>query len=769
MRKTAPLLGACVALALALLHAQAAPQAEDPLKASLLLNDAEWYIEMKDPAQARALILQALAAARTDAEVRRRAGELWARSGQLAGELAEASQAKAAERAKEASEQRQKELKQQEHLARLDEAERLAALGEREKAATEALSVLKETTEKEVKDRAAAVLEANEPKLSALGGVAWQRAFPIFGWLLNVVLILLFLAAVYWLLKAARRVWAGWQNFSWWQAVRFFDSRRARGEGFREVWRALRARRSELSRWVVNEITETAGLGAAAAVTDSLNRWKDYRAPASAGLLKLEMLQLPSAPHLERPDVKLDLVPALEVLPLTIGGVNVGALAKIIAPLRTWWGAKRLWVSGAATTTDSSVTVRLTRRKADDTTNTVSASAAKAKVNEAAEAASYMMYYMIATDSSPADADAANKLKDGMFLLAKYASGREPGQLEAAYEAFRSARAENPSLSEAYLYEGIALDLMERRDEAIQRFEHVAQTATSDTLREKANYNWAVSLFRNYNPGDFDKAAEKLSRLTGLADDWNSSEEKKEAAASALVKSPLKSLAFAAAANVVAHWPIFWRHYTRTLQVPDEDAYRAAKPKIDSWVGYVDAVAERLQSVLDKSAGQTDGWDAHTRQQLNWGIQNARGNIRLNVARSFYGRTPTADEDKQRRGEFLAQAQEAFRECEMFLPPGVETLTNLATVMIELGRYDDSRVYSERAIKLNPNYEYAYYRLAEAWEEDNRVDEVVEVLKRFAKERSPRIREFRALYDRHSVVLAKRWAEAAAAAAPPAA
>ena len=179
-------------------------------------------------------------------------------------------------------------------------------------------------------------------------------------------------------------------------------------------------------------------------------------------------------------------------MPLTIGGVDLGKFAKSLTSLRSWYGAKRLWINGSAIDTATTVTVRLTRRNGNDTTNTITAVAEKKNVIEAAESASYMMYYLIANESSVPEAEAANKFKTGLKLLGQYISGRQPKQLEAAYTALRESRDANTALYEAYLYEGVALDLLERHAEAIKRFEYISASGADAKLKEKAQYNVAL-------------------------------------------------------------------------------------------------------------------------------------------------------------------------------------------------------------------------------------------------------------------------------------
>ena len=69
--------------------------------------------------------------------------------------------------------------------------------------------------------------------------------------------------------------------------------------------------------------------------------------------------------------------------------------------------------------------------------------------------------------------------------------------------------------------------------------------------------------------------------------------------------------------------------------------------------------------------------------------------------------------------------------------------------------YDQARAYLTRAKAANPYYEYADFRLAESWDQEGRIDEVVKVLRAFAKERTPTSRSFIELYRKRCLELAK--------------
>ena len=173
MRKSALLVLACLCIFFTaqLGRTAFAVQTEDVPRASALLDTAEWNLELNDPATAQTRILEAVAAAHTNADIKARARQLWARAAQ---QLAASNEAKVAEQKLKENEQKQKEneqklkeseRKKQNQLARLEEAERKAMQGEGDKAATDAFAVLGETTDEEVVKRAKQILENNEPRV----------------------------------------------------------------------------------------------------------------------------------------------------------------------------------------------------------------------------------------------------------------------------------------------------------------------------------------------------------------------------------------------------------------------------------------------------------------------------------------------------------------------------------------------------------------------------------------------------------------------------
>lgn len=608
------------------------------------------------------------------------------------------------------------------NLAELDEASRLAAEGKTSEAAAKASQVLAATNDPELLAKAQTILAENYPTLWGLMKAALRDFFGLMKWVFTAVGVVLILAILYNLLRWARK-------------------------------RISASAGKKKRPWRLGVIDDKTGSNVADFVIGAFDRWRAEQSAASSGLLRLETLRLPEVAAIEeaqRPE--FDLGAALEALQLQIGTVNVGSVARFLGALREWMHPLQPSITGAAFSLNSQIVVHLVRRSANGKSALVTATADATAPQKAAEAASYKMYYLIAKETTPSDSDLANKLREGLEQLSHYISGREPKQLQTAYETFRAVVQEKPTYDEACLYEGVALDLLERHDEAVSRFRYLADHAEDDELKRKAKYNEAVSLFRKYNPGDLEDAISKLDEIIGAG------------SPETLADDPIKALAYSAKANAIAHKFLFWQAiiYQEVTKIPAEIEIRRVESRgdVEKWRVNIYGLIATLEEVDEttkaraksKPAGSNDKgvnpWDPLTLRQLQWAIQNAKGNANLNLAISFYSQ-PDPNPDAQSRSESLKKALKAFQQCEVLLPPGVETLTNLATTLLHLSKFGQARNYAERAIELNPNYEYAYYRLAQTWIDENRKEEAVKVLNSFPK--APQISDFKEFFNRYHV------------------
>jgi tetratricopeptide (TPR) repeat protein len=674
--------------------AEVTPQKSDAPKTSEasgpkdLLNRARIYTELESYDEAQKDILEALKAMPQESAERQEAIKLWHQ----------------AEQAKREQPQRAKPSDRRKITMKLDEARRLASQGKITEADTKVTEAVANTSDPDLLRQAEEISAQSRATLGGMVSLLVHDALTAVGWILDIILALVLIAVVYFILCTLRKCTV-----------------------------------NKKEQWRLGTIDDRTNNGIADFIITALARWRAQSPPATAGLLQLETLQLPMLPTIREPTPQLDLEAALQSLNLQIGTVNVGGAAKLISAIRSWFNALKPSISGIAFTKDTQIVVHLLKRSANSDTSLATGVSDAAHPEKAAESATFKMYYLIAKNTTVPDAELANKVREGLNQLSQYVSGRDPNQLQAAYETFRDVVQEKPTHEEASLYEGIALDLLERHEEAISRFEYLAKNADDKIIRHQATYNAAVSRFRKYEPDALQDAITRLANFVGQEDPTE------------LAKSPLLAMAYAAEANGIAHKSIFWQtiiYGNRTTDATEKESRkRQSASKVLSWVQEV----ERMAFVLDEVLA-TDGaknWDPLARRQLKWATCNAKGNAYLNFATMFLKGPEIVQDEGTRPKVYLENALTAFQQCEVLLPAGVETLTNLATAFMALGRLDEGRNYAERAVTLNPNYEYAYYRLAESWADENRKDEAVKWLSRFPK--SPRIPGFKELFTRYYV------------------
>jgi tetratricopeptide (TPR) repeat protein len=589
--------------------------------------------------------------------------------------------------------------------AMLDQARRLLRDGKKSEAMALALEVVKNAESEAILTEADKVLAVDADRLPRLRRWSWAIAEPILRWLTAMLLVVLIVAVAILLLRISRRVCVSrWPHERYWIAG-FIDRTELGLQDY--VWEQLRRCNTQSSEGV------------------------------TAGLLFLERVVV-LAPSVEfREDsAGVDLAQIVESLP-SVGGVELSRLAKSSGFIKTWWYRPIPSLSGSAFIADECVHVRLTKQQDGDRVSVFATEQIAGNRLEAARSAaqevSFKMYYMLTRECLPPEAETANKLRDGVEALSRYISARSSEDLKKAVGLLMEARCENPTSMKAHLYEGIALDLSEKHDEAIEHFGFVREQSADAQLKQKALYNEAVSHFRKYVLEEFDEAASLFREIVGNSDVPSAD------------NTPIQALAWAGIANTKAHRLMFWGE-TRNSQPVQTDSEILEQKKsrvrlVQKCIAQVQAIVRRLRKVNTRG----NSWDDLARQQLEWAIENASGNMYLNAAKDFLC-PPRLEPDwgERRQQQYLEKAVKHFHKCELLLPPGVETLTNLATASLYQGKRAAAREYARRAIALNPDYEYAYYRLAQAWKDDACREKVVETLRSFGK--TPRISGFQKLF-----------------------
>jgi tetratricopeptide (TPR) repeat protein len=501
--------------------------------------------------------------------------------------------------------------------------------------------------------------------------------------------------------------------------------------------------------------------GAASLLIASMSGWSRGDQEATTGLLIAEASRLPDLPQLTLESI--DLVPDLGALP-AIGGVSPGVITGAFQATARWLQAPYPILTGSAHVDERLVRIRLTWQRSAGTIDVITAEAPATERDAlltAVNSASYQMLFILSGKDGHAKGVVANALRKALTLLREYISDANRDALHAAISTLTSIRSKldpgnRSQLFQVHLYEGIARDLNEEHELARTHFERAAELAPNGDLKEKAAYNKAVSQLRSLYQLENLRSVIGTLRQTTLIPTPPALPETdldpfQDVDAAHALARPVYAFSYAVMADAIAHFPIYW---SRTPEVIPADAdyevkLRSNSTRIETWVARVEQITQQL-GALDTSPN-TD-WDETARLQLMWLIQNARGDVYLNSARYLMIPTgPSAEQRtlEERRREYLRRSFAAFRQCEVLLPAGVETLSNIGTVLLTDGKPSSAREYFERAITLNPAYEYAYYRIAQSWEEEKWREKLVDTLKRYP--RPPQIPEFRRMYRKYFV------------------
>jgi tetratricopeptide (TPR) repeat protein len=248
-------------------------------------------------------------------------------------------------------------------------------------------------------------------------------------------------------------------------------------------------------------------------------------------------------------------------------------------------------------------------------------------------------------------------------------------------------------------------------------------------------------------------------------------------ATQSLESKPLLTLALATLADAWANRTVQWRKIPPVAEPP---VMARLSRVIAEHRQHVKAITDVVQAVLDTISGikrtvaaaapgqaqvsaqdqeKASVWDSDTLRQVEWAKCNALGDFYLYAAveaNKLAVEYPVVRLDAAFKDldveHLIDDALEELRKCEMLLPAGVETLSNIGTLYLERGKAGDlplARQYLRRAITLNPHYEYAYYRLAQSWEREQWRERVVETLKSWPM--PPQIGSFRRMFTKYFV------------------
>jgi tetratricopeptide (TPR) repeat protein len=471
------------------------------------------------------------------------------------------------------------------------------------------------------------------------------------------------------------------------------------------VWAAWAARKrmrnAEQITWKFRGFQDSTGLGLAddlaQALSGSARSDEDLQ---SAGLLNIPGLNLPRAPVDTAIQLEVKWSDVLSDGP-TVQGVSSKWIGQLLDAVSAVFASHSPTISGWAKAEGDKVRIRLTALQEGHGLRTVfaeSASASRDDLTIAIEEAATSMNYLLAEPLGGRTVADTIQLRKGVAELSKYIRDQDFEPLNDAVATFEQVRRASPEDLDAALYEGLARELREEHERAFALFDDVRRLATDPMMKSRAAYNAAVSQLRRYNREALG-AAEAILRAV---------------VADASTPSAISLFASATLANTIAHKPIFWMEYAGPMPPAGGQALadwrQAARKRMRAWLQEVG----RLLDPLDRNAARIS-LSAKEENQLSWLAENARGNMIFNRAFSYLAAPESgmAVTPGQLDRAYNA-AEQHYRRCEELLPAGVEVYTNLAAVLLKRHQYEGAIENAQKARALNPRYEYAYYREAQA-------------------------------------------------------
>ncbi len=430
------------------------------------------------------------------------------------------------------------------------------------------------------------------------------------------------------------------------------------------------------------------------------------RADANANLLIQSGLPLPKSMV-----IGVGLMPSEDIFEgaPNFQGISLSWMSRVLSILMRYCHSPRRTLSLAITSHEKSAIVTIEACDANSHIRTATGVAvwtsdadAMQEIEKMATALALKTSYLIADGATDGSVAMQLRLRAGIEKLNAYSEQNDVTALRQAAESFESARSLSQGDLTPILYQGITFELLEDHDRAQRLFEEIVGpapvTAQATHIQLQASYNLAVSHLRRYKARAVVEATEGFDRVVAGIAAMNQGSLTEE-------KIAVKAFALAASANARAHYFIFWNTIgvEGPLRLDGWNTVELAKKQVElaAWQRDADTLISEAEKQLKSNNFDSEGVFGI---QLSWLINNAKGNLALNRAKC---QGPAGVINRE---EILRQSLEAFRTCEALVKPGVETLTNIATTLLELNQPTAALDYTRRARELNPQYEYAWFR-----------------------------------------------------------
>jgi len=302
---------------------------------------------------------------------------------------------------------------------------------------------------------------------------------------------------------------------------------------------------------------------------------------------------------------------------------------------------------------------------------------------------------------------ATARFTEGFKKLRTFRGSRDRHLLDEAEKLLREAVAIDPAYEAARFHLGVAQELEGRHEDAAHQFEELL--AVGAKPQTELFFNAGLAYFHQYYDEAYGKAEDYLRRAAVAAKNTSGDD------ATAQRHRAIGVLAQAVLAQVYSHRAILPVGQTREHFKPTAEGYY--KKALDAADDALKAF-ESSQKVIEKL-------DPEFKNDIGWGIRNALGHAKMYAGER--------SEDPAEKDRLIDAALAEFKQALDFDPNNMRVLSNIGSAKFFLALAKQARARSEsladaenefqRVLTLQPDYDFAYYRLAEIQLEGGRLED----------------------------------------------
>jgi len=305
-------------------------------------------------------------------------------------------------------------------------------------------------------------------------------------------------------------------------------------------------------------------------------------------------------------------------------------------------------------------------------------------------------------DTYPGANESANwrataRYTEGYKRLRTFRTSTDRRLLDEAEKLLREAVAIDPAYQAARFHLGVVEELQGRHEDAAHQFEELL--ALVDKVPAEVLYNTGLAYFHHYTDEGYEKAEGYLRKATEAAGRGVDADHHSP------TYQAIAVLARAVLAQVYSH---------RSIQPPNETAEKF-RPTAEKYYSKALGTADQALKEFQSSETEIERLDPRLKSDIGWGIYNARGHAKLYAARRC--------ENGSEKEKLFEAAVGEFKQALKYDPNNIRVLSNIGSAKFFLAEarrdaskgalLEEAEREFQRVLSLRPDYDFAFYRLAE--------------------------------------------------------